>query len=146
MYYKDTNAHDYLPYNSAHPKLCKDNVPYNFAKRIIVFVSSDAKVDMRLKELKNWLKDCNYPKVINQSLYNAKLQGPVSFTENLKNIPLVTTYYKSTGYEKVVWKSRSKLSTIQSRHLSATHNLALIINLNKIQYRNQCFWTTKQIF
>ena len=25
IYYRDTNAHDYLPYNSAHPKHCKDN-------------------------------------------------------------------------------------------------------------------------
>ena len=37
-------------------KHCKDNVPYNLAKRVIVFVSNDEKVDMRLKELKNWLK------------------------------------------------------------------------------------------
>ena len=47
---------------------------------------------MRLKELKNWLKDCNYPdSVINQSFYNAKLQGPVPFTDNFKSIPFVTT-------------------------------------------------------
>ena len=45
IYYKDTNAHDYLPYNSAHPKHCRDNLP-NLPKRMIVFVSSD-KVDMR---------------------------------------------------------------------------------------------------
>ena len=38
MYYKDTNVHDYLSYNSAHPKHCKGNLPYNLAKRIIVFL------------------------------------------------------------------------------------------------------------
>ena len=27
IYYKDANAHDYLPYNSAHSKHCKDNLP-----------------------------------------------------------------------------------------------------------------------
>ena len=27
IYYKDTNVHDYLPYNSAHPKHCKDSLP-----------------------------------------------------------------------------------------------------------------------
>ena len=36
IYYKDTNAHDYLPYNSAHPKHFKNNFPYNLAKRIFV--------------------------------------------------------------------------------------------------------------
>ena len=83
--YKDTNVHDYLPYNSTHPKHCKDNLPYNLAKVIFFcfFVSNDEKVEMRLKDLKNWLKDCNYPdSVINQSFYNAKLHGPVPFTDN----------------------------------------------------------------
>ena len=74
IYYKDTNEQDYLPYNRAHPKHCKDNLPYNLAKRIIVFVSNDEKGEMRLKELKNWLKDCNYPdSVITQSFYNPTL-------------------------------------------------------------------------
>ena len=74
---------------------------------------------MRLKELKNWLNDCNYPdNVINQSLYNAKLQGPVPFTDNPKNITPVTTYYENIENEKLVQTIRSKLSNIQSRHLS----------------------------
>ena len=40
IYYKNTNAHDYLPYDSAHPDHPKDNVPYNLAKHIIVFISN----------------------------------------------------------------------------------------------------------
>ena len=119
IYYKNTNAHDYLPYNSAHPKHCKDNLPYSLAKRIIVFISNDQKVEMGLKEWKNWLKDCNYPdSVINQSFCNAKLQGPAPFKDNSKNIPFVTTYYENIDNEKVVRKIRCKLSNIQSRHLS----------------------------
>ena len=74
---------------------------------------------MRLKELRNWLKDCNYPdSVIDQSFCNAKLPGPATFTVNSKNILFVTTYYENTDNEKVVRKIRSKLSNIQSRHLS----------------------------
>ena len=49
IYYNDTIAHDYLPYNVAHPKHCKDNLPCNLAKRIIDFVSNGEKVEMRLK-------------------------------------------------------------------------------------------------
>ena len=94
IYYRDTNAHDYLPYNCAHPKHCKDNLPDNSAERIIVFVSNDEKVEMRLKNLKSWLKDCNHPdKVIIQSFYNAKLRDPAPFADSSKNIPSVTTYY-----------------------------------------------------
>ena len=115
IYYKETNAHDYLPYNSAHPKHGKDNL----AKRIIAFVSNDEKVEMRLKELKNWLKYWNYPdSVINQSFYNPKLQGSVSFTDDSKSIPFVTIYYENIDNEKMVTKIRSKLSNVQSRHLS----------------------------
>ena len=55
IYYKDTNAHGYLPYNSAHPKHCKDNLPYNLTKRIIVFVSNNQKAEIRLKDLKSSL-------------------------------------------------------------------------------------------
>ena len=74
---------------------------------------------MRLKELKNWLKDSNYPdSVINQSFYNAKLHGPARFKDNPKNIPFVTIYHENINNEKVIWKIRSKLSNIQSRHLS----------------------------
>ena len=58
IYYEDINAHDYLPYDSAHPDHSKDNVPYNLAKRIVVFVSNEKKIEYRLNELKNWLKSC----------------------------------------------------------------------------------------
>ena len=38
--------------------------------------------------------------------YNAKLQGQALFTENSKNIPFVTTYYKNIDNETVVRKIR----------------------------------------
>ena len=38
IYYKGTNAHGYLPYDSAHPDHSKDDVSYNLTKQIIVFV------------------------------------------------------------------------------------------------------------
>ena len=118
IYYTDKTTHYYLPYNSAHPRHCEDNLPHNLAKRIIFFVSNDEKVEMKLKELKSWLKDCNYPdNVINQSLFNAKLQGLAPFTVNSKNLPFVTIYYENIDNEKMVRKIRSKLSNIQSRHL-----------------------------
>ena len=37
VFYKTTNSHDYLPSNSHHPKHTRENVPYNLAKRIVVF-------------------------------------------------------------------------------------------------------------
>ena len=96
IYCKNTNVHDYLHIKVHIQNVVKDNLPYNLAKRIIVFVSNDKKVQMRLKELKNWLKDCNDPdSIINQSFYHAKLQGPAPFKDNPKNVPFVTTYYEN---------------------------------------------------
>ena len=54
IYYKDTNAHNYLPYHSAHPDYSQDNASYNLAKRIVVFVSNEEKIEYRLNELKFW--------------------------------------------------------------------------------------------
>ena len=119
IYCKNTNVHDYLHIKVHIQNVVKDNLPYNLAKRIIVFVSNDKKVQMRLKELKNWLKDCNDPdSIINQSFYHAKLQGPAPFKDNPKNVPFVTTYYENIDNEKVIRKIRSKLLNIQSRLVS----------------------------
>ena len=64
IYYKSTNAHDYFPYGSAHPDHSRDNVSYNIAKCIIIFVSNGEKTEYRLNELKNWLKVVKNPKML----------------------------------------------------------------------------------
>ena len=59
IYYKPTNTHDYLPYDSAHLDHTKNNIPYNLAKRIIVFVSNPENVIIHLDELRQFLKNVN---------------------------------------------------------------------------------------
>ena len=54
IYYKPTNTHDYLPYDSADPNHTKNNIPYNLAKKIIVFVSNPEKVIIRLDNLRRF--------------------------------------------------------------------------------------------
>ena len=56
-FYKLTNTYDYLPYDSAHPDHTKNNIPYNLAKRIMVFVSNREKVIICLNELRQFLKE-----------------------------------------------------------------------------------------
>ena len=90
IYYKPTNTHDYLPYNSAHPDHLKNNNSYDLAKRIIVFVFNPEKVIIRLDELRQFLKECKYPEhVISKSIFNAKLQGPALNPE--RSILILTT-------------------------------------------------------
>ena len=77
VYYKETNSHDYLNFNSHHPHHIKKNIPYNLAKRIIIFCSNSDTVRCRLEDLKSWLLNCGYPlHIITQGFHNAKLQGP----------------------------------------------------------------------
>ena len=77
IFYKETNNHDYLSYDSHHPEHIKKNIPYNLAKRIIVFCSDSNTEKNRLRDLKTWLLKCNYPNdVIEKAYHNAKLQGP----------------------------------------------------------------------
>ena len=52
IHYKDINANGYLPYDSTDSDHSRDDVPYNLAKRIIVFVSNEEKIEYRLNELK----------------------------------------------------------------------------------------------
>ena len=114
IYYKDTNTHDYLQYDSAHPDHSRDNVPYNLVKRIIVFVSNEEKTEYRLNELKNWLKSCKYPEIVfNRAFRNARLQSPTSLKTNSNNIPFVKTYYDNVNNNEKVKKIRKKFNDIQ---------------------------------
>ena len=75
VYFRDTNTHDYLPYDSAHPESSKKkNMFYNLAKRTVVFVTDPEKVELRLWNLATNNK---YPDhIISNAFQNAKLQGP----------------------------------------------------------------------
>ena len=77
IYYKSTNSHDYLHYDSFHPEHTLKNIPYCLAKRIVVFCSNEITMKERLGELRDLLKQCDYPvKVIEDGIRNAQLQGP----------------------------------------------------------------------
>ena len=105
-YHTDTNTHDYIPYDSVHPESCKKNLPYNLPKRIIVVVTDPEKVELRLNELRSWLKNNKYPDhIISNAFYNAKLQGPaLKPKNNFNNIPFVTSFHEDTD-NKIIMKN-----------------------------------------
>ena len=129
IYYKETNAHDYLNFNSEHPHHTKVNVPYNLAKRIIVFVSNPQKMNERLEELKQFLLKCDYPEsVINKSFHNAKLQGPAPKpVEKDKILPFVTTHYSNMDHNNMIKEIQSNID-----NLSNNTELKEIFNENKV--------------
>ena len=120
VYYKATNSHDYLNYNSSHPDHTKNNVPFNLAKRLICFVTNDKVLQSRLKELRTFLKQCDYPEsVIEKGIYNAKLQGPAPKTSE-KVIPLVTTNYANLKLNNVIRRKKHHIEHTPSNELKDT--------------------------
>ena len=92
LFYKETNNHHYLEYDSFHAKHVKDNIPYNFFKKIIVFTSDPRKEAIEIERMRTWLHNSGYPKyVVDKGLHNARLQGPAPAPGNKRDIiPFVT--------------------------------------------------------
>ena len=118
IYYKETNTHDYLPYNSHHPEHVKNNIPYTLAKKIIVFCSSRF-LQTRLSELRTSLLKCGYPPhIINRGFHNAKLQGPAPDPSlKKKALPLVSTFNSNLDSKKVISTSKELLSQVKDKRL-----------------------------
>lgn len=61
VFYKETDSHYYLPFDSCHPRHIKNSIPNNLARIICTIVSDPIKKEVRLDELKSWLFKCGYP-------------------------------------------------------------------------------------
>ena len=115
IFYKETNPHKYLNFKSAHPTHIKNTIPFNLAKRIVVFVSDPQIVEIRLNELEHWLLDCSYPRnLIKQAFHRAKLQGPAE-PRRKDIIPLMTTYYPSLNYNNVLKTISALLKILKTK-------------------------------
>ena len=110
VFYKETNTHDYLNYNSHHPNQIKCNIPFSLAKRVLVLVSDEQKVALRSKEPRKWFSKCGYPEaVIDKSFFDAKLQHLTNKPANSKNIlPLVSKHYSNFDRRNMMKSMKSK--------------------------------------
>ena len=61
IFYKTTDAKQYLLFESCHPRHVKTNIPFNLARRICTIVSEINIRDYRLEELKQILINRHYP-------------------------------------------------------------------------------------
>ena len=108
IFYKEVKIHDY---HSHHLNHLKYNIPFNLARYILVFVSGEQWVALRLRELRKWLLNCGYPEsVIEKSFFNANLQGPANKPANSKNIlTLVPIYYSNLDMWNIIKSINQKL-------------------------------------
>ena len=118
VYYKETNAHDYLAFDSHHPVHTRNNIPYVLAKRIIVISSEETWVERNLKELKQFLLDRKYPvNVIEKGIQNARLQGPAPPPEATKVVPLITPYFGNFDSSNIVHTTRELIASCSNERV-----------------------------
>ena len=98
VYYKNTDSHDYLPFNSCHPRHIKTNIPKTLARIICTIVQDPARKLLRLRELKTWLLKAGYPYGLVNSGFSQILQmdqlslRTKTIHEQKKNLPFVQTH------------------------------------------------------
>ena len=61
LFYKKTDSHQYLIFNSCHPSHTKRNIPFNLACRVCTIVVDPSRRNRRLMELKSFLRKQKYP-------------------------------------------------------------------------------------
>ena len=107
VYYKETNAHDYLAFDSHHPSHTKENIPFVLAMRIIIITSEDEWVKRNLPDLRTYLSARKYQiNVIEKGIHNASLQGSAPKPSCEKIIPLITTYFCNYDSTNIVGVGR----------------------------------------
>lgn len=99
IFYKPTDTHQYLHFNSCHPRHTKRAIPYNLARKTCTIVNSETVKIQRLHQLKQFLMKRNYPeKIIDDAIEKCKkldrkdLLNPIQRNKTQCIIPLVTTY------------------------------------------------------
>ena len=134
IYYKDTNSHDYLDYQSHHPNHTKNNIVFGLAKKIVEFVSNYETEETRLAELYEYLIDCNYPpSIVRKGIHDARLQGPgPNPDKKRKTIPFVSTHSSNLKSDRTVKLSNQLLENVNDERLkSAFQNSKIVLSLKQ---------------
>ncbi len=132
IHYKETNCHDYLSYDSHHPSHVKDNIPYVLAKNIIVSTSDDETMEKNLRDLKVWLRRCNYPlDVINRGVYNARLQGPANAPNRKPTIPLISTHFSNFDSGNILETTKNLIQNSTNKRIQEVFKDARFIHAKR---------------
>ena len=101
------------------------------AKKIIVFVSDEEKMNEKLSELKTWLLSRSYPlAIIGKAFSNARLQGPAPKKEEIV-IPFVSTHYSNFDWKSISITANSLLSNVKDKKLKKVSDKCKVIHALK---------------
>lgn len=104
VFYKPTDTHSYVPFDSCHPRNTKINIPYSQARRLCTIIDDEDILNMRLNEMRiNFLRQ-KYPKtVIDNAISQARklskdelLKKKDSQSTNI--IPFIYTHNPNNPY------------------------------------------------
>ena len=128
VYYKETNAHDYLACDSHHPQHTKNNIPYTLAKRIVVISSEESWMERNLLDLKQFLLNRKYPEeIIEKGFHNAKLQGPAPPTSTTQVVPLISPFLGNLDSSNIVNTTRDLLTSSSNERLHSAFEQARFV-------------------
>ena len=102
LYCKPTNTHQYLQWNSCHPRHCKMSIPYSQVLRIRWICSQDTDFHHRTRELREHLHQRGYdPQCLHTAIHQAaSIPRETCLQQRVHNrdrtlIPLVVTHHPS---------------------------------------------------
>ena len=129
IFYKKTNAHRYLCFESAHPRKIKRNIPFTLAQRMTRIVSNPDRREQRFKELTEFLKECHYP---DELIKNCTERAKAPFTNSNEltgleedTLVFVSTYIPNLSFDEN--SIRKRIEVVQTKHLKQAFNNTKII-------------------
>ena len=108
VYYKQTDSHTYLSYDSCHPPKCKNSIPYSQLLRLRRLCSSTDDFNEKAEEMLGFFAQRGYPDHILQDA-SSRIRQVDPFVHKPKQtnrVPLVLTYHpRITDITKVIMKN-----------------------------------------
>ena len=75
-------------------------------------------MENNLLDLTHWLQECGYPaNIIQQGIFNARLQGPANAPKKKTSIPFISTYYSNLDSSNIVDVARSLVENSKNPRL-----------------------------
>ena len=98
IYYKPTDTHHFLPFNSSHPRHTKVSIPYSQARRLCTIIDDELQLKNRLNEMKDFFLLRGYPSLLIDDSIKKALDIPKNVLRQAKSkektdvLPFVHTH------------------------------------------------------
>jgi len=108
LYFKETDRHQFLHFDSCHPRHVKTSIVYSQAIRIKRICSLTTDLNIRLQDLEKWFIERGYPRNMVQSQIDRALKSDNNQVGGSKSgaVPLVITFHpKLSDVGKILWEN-----------------------------------------